>query len=68
MATYFSIGHYYYGVPHGLIGVLLASFLGWILARPMVETRGVFWEVVRPLLAGRPIFSFPAVGSITAGG
>jgi hypothetical protein len=67
VAAYFGIGHYY-GVPYGLIGVLLAGFLGWILARSMVETRGMLWAWFVHFWQDVLIFSFLAVGSITAGG
>ena len=67
VAAYFGIGHYY-GVPYGLIGVLLAGFLGWILARSMAETRGMFWAWFVHFWQDVLIFSFLAVGAITAGG
>lgn len=67
VAAYFGIGHYY-GVPYGLIGVLLAGFLGWILARSMAETRGMFWAWFVHFWQDVAIFSFLAVGAITAGG
>jgi hypothetical protein len=41
MAAFFGIGHYY-GVPYGIIGVLMATFLGWLLGKSMLETRGLF--------------------------
>lgn len=31
------------GMPHGLIGMLMAGFLGWFLAKSVVETEGMFW-------------------------
>jgi hypothetical protein len=67
VAAYFGIGHYY-GVPYGLIGVLLAGFLGWILARSMVETRGMLWAWFVHFWQDVLIFSFLAVGTITPGG
>lgn len=41
-AAIFGIVHYF-GTPGGLPGVALAGFLGWLLAKSIVETRGVFW-------------------------
>jgi hypothetical protein len=67
VAAYFGIGHYY-GVPYGMIGVLLAGFLGWILARSMAETRGMFWAWFVHFWQDVLIFSFLAVGTITPGG
>ena len=31
------------GMPHGIIGMLMAGFLGWFLAKSIVETEGIFW-------------------------
>lgn len=41
-ALVFGIPHYF-GVPGGVIGSLMAAFLGWLLAKSIVETRGIFW-------------------------
>jgi len=31
------------GMPNGIIGMLMAGFLGWFLAKSIVETEGIFW-------------------------
>jgi uncharacterized protein len=31
------------GMPNGIIGACMASVLGWILAKSMIETNGFFW-------------------------
>ncbi len=67
MAAYFGLGHYY-GVPYGIIGVIMAGFLGWILGKSMLETRGMFWAWFIHFWQDVLIFSFLAIGSITAGG
>jgi hypothetical protein len=67
VAVYFGIGHFY-GVPYGVIGVVLAAFLGWILGRSMLETRGMFWAWFIHFWQDVWIFSFLALGSIVAGG
>lgn len=67
MAAYFGLGHYY-GVPYGIIGVIMAGFLGWILGKSMLETRGFFWAWFIHFIQDVMIFSFLAIGSITAGG
>lgn len=41
-ALVFGIPHYL-GVPGGFIGVLMAGFLGWLLAKSVAETEGMFW-------------------------
>ncbi len=66
-AAYFGIGHYY-GVPYGIIGVLMAAVLGWLLGKSMLETKGFFWAWIIHFLQDVMIFSFMAIGSIYAGG
>ncbi|MCA9881400.1 MAG: CPBP family intramembrane metalloprotease [Anaerolineae bacterium] len=38
----FGIPHFF-GIPGGPIGAIMAGFMGWLLAKSMLETRGVFW-------------------------
>lgn len=67
MAAYFGIGHFY-GIPYGVIGVLMAGFLGWLLGKSMLETRGFWWAWFIHFLQDMIIFVFLAIGSITPGG
>jgi hypothetical protein len=67
VAAFFGIGHFY-GVPYGVVGVLLAGFLGWILGKSMLETRGLFWAWFIHFWQDVWIFSFLAIGSIIPGG
>ena len=41
MAAFFGIGHYY-GIPYGIIGVLMADFLGWLLGKSMLKHAACF--------------------------
>lgn len=66
-AIFFGIGHFY-GVPYGVIGVIMASFLGWFMGKAMLETRGFFWAWFIHFLQDVLIFSFMAIGSIVPGG
>jgi membrane protease YdiL (CAAX protease family) len=34
---------HYLGTPGGPVGVVLAGFLGWLLAKSVLETRGIGW-------------------------
>jgi membrane protease YdiL (CAAX protease family) len=45
-AVLFGLPHYF-GTPSGIIGVLMAGFLGWLLAMSVVETQGIFlaWAI-----------------------
>jgi len=67
VAAYFGIAHFY-GIPYGIVGVALAWFLGWILARSMLETRGLGWAWFIHFVQDVLIFGFLAIGAITPGG
>jgi membrane protease YdiL (CAAX protease family) len=41
-ALLFGIPHYF-GIPGGILGAFMAGFLGWLLAKSIAETEGVFW-------------------------
>lgn len=66
-AAFFGIWHYY-GIPYGIVGVLLAGFLGWLLSKSMLETKGLFWAWFLHFLQDVFIFAFMAIGSVTPGG
>lgn len=34
---------HYWGNPGGIPGVMVAGFLGWFLAKSILETKGIFW-------------------------
>jgi len=67
MAAFFGIWHYY-GIPYGIVGVILATFLGWLLGKSLLETRGLFWAWFLHFLQDIWIFAFLAIGSIKPGG
>ncbi|MBN1486603.1 MAG: CPBP family intramembrane metalloprotease [Anaerolineae bacterium] len=66
-ALFFGLGHYF-GVPYGVIGVIMSTFLGWMLGKAMLETRGFFWAWFIHFIQDVLIFSFMAAGSISPGG
>jgi membrane protease YdiL (CAAX protease family) len=41
----FGIAHFW-GNPGGPLGMLFAGFLGWLLAKSVLETKGVFWALL----------------------
>jgi hypothetical protein len=57
---FFGLGHFY-GVPSGILGVLLSSFLGWFLGKSMLETKGFFWAWLIHFLPDAFIFTFFAI-------
>lgn len=66
-AAYFGLAHYY-GVPYGIVGVLMSAALGWLLGRSMLETKGLFWAWFIHFVMDVVIFTFLAAGSVTPGG
>ncbi|HWQ45835.1 MAG TPA: CPBP family intramembrane glutamic endopeptidase, partial [Longilinea sp.] len=66
-ALFFGIGHFY-GVPYGIVGVIMASLLGWLLGKSMLETRGFCWAWFIHFLQDVAIFTFIGIGSIIPGG
>ena len=55
--VYFGLGHFY-GVPSGILGVILAGFLGWFLGKSLLETKGFFWAWIAHFLTDVVIFTF----------
>jgi chromate transport protein ChrA len=60
--VFFGFGHFY-GVPSGLLGVLLSSFLGWFLGKSMFETKGFFLAWLIHFLPDAIIFTFLAMAA-----
>lgn len=60
-AVYFGLGHYY-GQPSGPIGVLMATFAGWIWGKSMIETRGFAWAFAIHMVQDIVIFCFLLMG------
>lgn len=56
-AAFFGIAHYF-GTPGGAAGAALSVFMGWILGKAMIETRGLFWAWWIHFLADVVIFTF----------
>ena len=41
MALWFGLGHYYGGIPSGVMGLVFAGALGLLFGKAMVDTRGI---------------------------
>ena len=64
---FFGLGHYAGSVPDGLTGVAVASFLGYIMGKAMLETRGIVWPWIIHFAIDAGIFMFLAVTAVAAG-
>jgi hypothetical protein len=58
----FAVMHDYSAV-NGVTGVLLTIFMGWMLTKAMLETRGFFWPWLLHFTQDVIIFWFFAAGS-----
>lgn len=56
-ASFFGIAHYF-GTPGGILGAIASVFMGWILGKAMLETRGLFWAWWIHFLSDVVIFTF----------
>jgi hypothetical protein len=65
-ASFFGISHYY-GVPYGVLGVIMAFIPGWLNGKAMLETRGFFWAWFIHFWMDVVIFSSMALGAVTPG-
>jgi hypothetical protein len=61
--VFFGLGHFY-GVPSGVLGVILSSFLGWFLGKSLLETKGFFWAWLSHFCSDIFIFTFAAMAAV----
>jgi membrane protease YdiL (CAAX protease family) len=61
-SIFFGIGHFY-GVPNGVLGIILSTFLGWFIGKSLIETKGFFWAWFIHFLPDVVIFSFYALAA-----
>lgn len=63
-AVFFGLAHAAGGVPlETLPSVLMTGFLGWVMGKSMLETRGFTWPWFIHFLNDLPVFVFLALGS-----
>ena len=58
--AYFGLGHFY-GVPSGILGIILSAYLGWFLGKSLLETKGFFWAWIIHFFPDVIIFTFYAM-------
>jgi membrane protease YdiL (CAAX protease family) len=56
-AAIFGIPHYFGGNPSGFLGVVITGVLGWLLAKSVYETKGLFWALLIHFIADVVIFT-----------
>lgn len=60
-ALLFASLHYYTGTPSGPIGAIAVTFLGWVAAKSVLETRGLVWAFTLHFIVNIIIFAFYAM-------
>jgi membrane protease YdiL (CAAX protease family) len=66
-SVFFGVAHFY-GVPYGVLGVGMATCLGYVLGKTMLESEGIFWPWFIHFVQDVVIFVFVAIGAVTPGG
>jgi membrane protease YdiL (CAAX protease family) len=64
LAVFFGLGHYYGGVPSGLMGLVATGAVAVLLGRAMIETHGLGWPVALHFAVDVVIFTFLAIASV----
>lgn len=68
-AVFFGLAHSAGGVPLATLPtILMIGFLGWLMAKSMLETSGFFWSWFIHFVSDIPVFVFLAMGSIVVAG
>jgi membrane protease YdiL (CAAX protease family) len=61
-AIWFGLGHYYGGIPSGLMGLVFTGGLALLLGKMMVDTRGMGWPWILHMVLDTVIYTFIALG------
>lgn len=54
----FGVLHYWGAAPNGLLGAIMSTILGFVLANSIQETRGFFWAFTIHFMLNLPILLF----------
>jgi membrane protease YdiL (CAAX protease family) len=63
LAAWFGLGHFYGGIPSGLMGALLTGAVALLFGRAMIETRGLGWPVALHFVGDLVIYVFLALAA-----
>jgi len=68
-AVFFGLAHYAGGVPLATLPtILMTGFLGWLMGKSMLETKGFLWPWFIHFVSDIPVIFFLAMGSIVVAG
>ncbi|HUM67556.1 MAG TPA: CPBP family intramembrane metalloprotease [Chloroflexota bacterium] len=63
-AVWFGLGHYYGGIPSGVMGAVMSGLLGLLLGKAMLETKGIALPILMHLLIDAAIYAFLAMTAV----
>ncbi|MCU0523125.1 MAG: CPBP family intramembrane metalloprotease [Anaerolineae bacterium] len=67
-AVLFGLSHYIGGIPSGIPGVVITTFLGWFFGKCMVDSKGLFWPWLFHAVQDILPFTFAALVALSAQG
>ncbi len=63
-AVWFGLGHYYGGIPSGIMGAILSGLVGLLFGKAMVETKGITMPILMHLVIDTAIYAFLALTAV----
>ncbi len=66
-AVWFGLGHFYGGIPSGVMGAVQSGLVGLLFGKAMLETRGMVMPVLMHLLVDAVIYTFLALAVVAPG-
>ena len=61
-SLWFGLGHYYGGIPSGVMGLVQAGLVALLLGKAMLDTRGMAWSWIIHVVLDTIIYTFIAIG------
>jgi membrane protease YdiL (CAAX protease family) len=65
-SVWFGLGHFYGGLPPGMVGLVFSGLLAMLFGKAMLDTRGIVWPWVLHFLADTVIYIFLAMAVVSA--
>jgi membrane protease YdiL (CAAX protease family) len=63
LAVWFGLGHFYGGIPSGLVGAVVTAAVALLFGRAMIETRGLAWPLALHFAGDLVIYTFIALAA-----
>jgi len=66
LAVWFGVGHFYGGIPSGVMGLVIAGSLALLFGKAMIDTKGLAWPWALHFAADAAIYTFLALAFVSA--